>query len=137
MARKSYSEELAASGGGPVRDDTEGDGAWDRQDPGIVCGTLRQWLARYGTGRKTGADGRPAPSPLRPREAGGSRTGGETKEGPSEVDARQEAANAELRAQTVKLTRGACGNLLAGGQASLAGGDNPVGPVPLYFLGRL
>ncbi|EFW27524.1 hypothetical protein HMPREF9057_01067 [Actinomyces sp. oral taxon 171 str. F0337] len=34
MARKSYSEELAASGGGPVRDDTGGDGAWDRPGPG-------------------------------------------------------------------------------------------------------
>ena len=34
MARKSYSEELASSGGGPVRDDTGGDGAWDRSGPG-------------------------------------------------------------------------------------------------------
>ena len=28
------------------------------QDPGIVRGALRQWPARYGTGRRTGADGR-------------------------------------------------------------------------------
>lgn len=34
MARKSYSEELASSGGGPVRDDTGGDGARDRSGPG-------------------------------------------------------------------------------------------------------
>lgn len=28
------------------------------QDPGVEPGPLRQWLARYRTGRKTGADGR-------------------------------------------------------------------------------
>ena len=62
-------------------------------------GTLSQWLARYGTGRKTGVDGRLAPSPLRPREADGSQAGGQTQKSPSEAIARPEAANAEFRAR--------------------------------------
>lgn len=105
MARKNYSEELAASGGGPVRDDTGGDGAWDRSGPGNRARHAGQWLAWYGTGRKTGTDGRPAPSPLRPRQSDGSRASRQTQETASEVIARLEAADAELRAQTVKLTR--------------------------------
>ena len=75
------------------------------QDLGVERGTLRQWLARYATGRKTGADGSPAVSRLRPRRSDDSRAGGQTQETASEVIARLEAANAELRAQTVKLTR--------------------------------
>ena len=75
------------------------------QDLGVERGTLRQWLARYGTGRKTGADGSPAVSPLRPRRSDDSRTGGQTQETASEAIARLEAENAELRAQAVKLTR--------------------------------
>lgn len=43
------------------------------QDLGVERGTLRQWLARYATGRKTGADGSPAVSPLRPRRSDDSR----------------------------------------------------------------
>lgn len=76
------------------------------QDLGIERGTLCQWLTWYGTGRKTGPDGRPAPSPLCPRQSDGSRASGAAQESPSEVViARLEAENTELRAQTVKLTR--------------------------------
>lgn len=75
------------------------------QDLGIERGTLRQWLAWYGTGRKTGADGRPAPSPPRPRQSDGSRASRQAQETASEVVARLEAENAGLRVQTVKLTR--------------------------------
>ncbi|OLO46928.1 hypothetical protein BKH30_07065 [Actinomyces oris] len=69
------------------------------QDLGIERGTLRQWLTWYGTGRKTGADGRPAPSPLRPQPSDGSPTSRRTQETTPEVIARLEADNAELRAQ--------------------------------------
>lgn len=69
------------------------------QDLGIERGTLRQWLTWYGTGHKTGADGRPAPSPLRPRQSGGSPTSRQTQETAPEVIARLEAENAELQAQ--------------------------------------
>lgn len=69
------------------------------QDLGIERGTLRQWLTWYGTGRKTGADGKPTRSPLRARQSDGSRTSRQTYESPSEVIARLEAANTELRAQ--------------------------------------
>ena len=50
------------------------------QDLGIERGRLRQWLTWYGTGRKTGVDGRPAPSPLRPRQSDGSPTSRRTQE---------------------------------------------------------
>ena len=72
------------------------------QDLGVERGTLRQWPARYATGRKTGADGRPAPSPLRPRGSDDSRTGGQTQETAWEAIARLEAENAEPHAQAVK-----------------------------------
>ncbi len=71
------------------------------EDLGIVRGALRQWLETHGSGKKTAADGTLTDSPLwsAPR--------------PSTVDpdesleqrvARLEAENAQLRAETTKLT---------------------------------
>uniref|UniRef100_UPI003A0FFC7E helix-turn-helix domain-containing protein n=1 Tax=Actinomyces qiguomingii TaxID=2057800 RepID=UPI003A0FFC7E len=48
------------------------------QDLGVCRGTLREWLHRWGTGRKTGPDGAPAPSPLKPKTDLGDRTGTQT-----------------------------------------------------------
>ena len=76
------------------------------QDLGVERGTLRQWLARYATGRKTGADGSPAVSRLRPRRSDDSRAGGQTQETASEPIARLAAANAEPHTQAVKLGPG-------------------------------
>lgn len=76
------------------------------QDLGVERGTLRQWLARYATGRKTGADDSPTVSRLRPRGSDDSRTGGQRQETASEAIARLEAANAEPRTQAVKLGPG-------------------------------
>ena len=72
------------------------------QDLRIERGTPRQRLTWYKTGRKTGADGRPTYSPLRP-QSDGSSTSRQTQETASEVMARLKAENTELRAQTVKL----------------------------------
>ncbi len=101
MARKNYSEEFRrqavdlyeSTPGATVRSIAA--------DLGIVRGTLRQWLAAYGTGKKTAADGSPARSPLAARtvpvEAG--------REGESAQEriARLEAENAALRAEKTKL----------------------------------
>ncbi len=80
------------------------------QDLGVCRGTLREWLHRWGTGRKTGPDGAPAPSPLKPKTDLGDRTGTQTPaqagaESMEERVARLEAANAALRAERAKLTR--------------------------------
>ena len=86
------------------------------QDLGISRGTLREWLHRWGTGRKTGPDGAPAPSPLKPKTGltGGTAvpapTGTQTPaqagaESMEERVARLEAENAALRAERTKLTR--------------------------------
>lgn len=105
MAGKSYSEEFRRQAVDLYETTPGATVRGIAQDLGIERGTLRQWLIWYGTGRKTGADGRPAPSPLRPRQSGGSPTSRQTQETAPEVIARLEAENAELRAQSVKLTR--------------------------------
>ena len=111
MARKNYSDEFRrqavdlyeSTPGATVRGIAE--------DLGIVRGTLRQWLAVYGTGRKTAADGTPTASPLQARPAhkpsSGSSAGslaapaGET---PGQRIARLEARVHELEVETTKLT---------------------------------
>ncbi len=77
------------------------------QDLGVCRGTLRGWLHRWGTGGKTGPDGAPAPSPLKPKTDLGDRTGTQppAEESMEERVARLEAANAALRAERAKLTR--------------------------------
>ena len=111
MARKSYSEEFRHQAVDLYETTPGATLRGIAQDLGIERGTLRQWLARDGTGRKTGADGRPAPSPLRPRRSASSRAGEGRQETASETIARLEAENAEPHSQAVKLTRGAGGIL--------------------------
>ena len=103
MARKNYSEEFRrqavdlyeSTPGATVRGIAE--------DLGIQRGTLRGWLAVYGTGKKTAADGTLTSSPLqsRPSKKNSSAPEGETPE--QKID-RLEAENAALRAETTKLT---------------------------------
>ena len=101
MARKNYSEEFRqqavdlyeSTPGATLRGIAE--------DLGIVRGTLRQWLETHGSGKKT-ADHRyltdrplrsaPTPSTADPNEPLEQRV------------ARLEAENAQLRAETTKLT---------------------------------
>lgn len=73
------------------------------EDLGVERGTLRHWLARFGTGKKTAADGSPTRSPLKPTGAGGS-PAVPADETTAQRIARLEAENAALRAQTAKLT---------------------------------
>jgi transposase len=107
MARKNYSDEFRrqavelyeSTPGSTVRGIAE--------DLGIERGTLRGWLDRLGTGRKTAADGTPAPTPLTPRPPRRPRAGAGLEVGEPETPeqrlARLEAENAALRAERAKL----------------------------------
>jgi transposase len=108
MARRNYSDEFRrqavelyeSTPGATVRGIAE--------DLGIERGTLRGWLDRLGTGRKTAADGTASRSPLTPRPPRRPRAGGEPEvvgapEMPEQRLARLEAENAALRAERAKL----------------------------------
>jgi transposase len=108
MARKNYSDEFRrqavelyeSTPGATVRGIAE--------DLGIERGTLRVWLERLGTGRKTAADGTAARSPLTPRSsrrpcAGGAGSDTGEPETAEQRLARLEAENAALRAEKSKL----------------------------------
>lgn len=113
MARKNYSEEFRrqavdlyeSTPGATVRGVAE--------DLGIERGTLRSWLDRFGTGRKTAADGTATRSPLkRPIAQTGSGAAGASsasagRDGreltPQQRIAQLEVENARLRAETTKL----------------------------------
>lgn len=90
-------------------------------------------LARYGTERKTEADGRPVPNPLRSNVPDASQPSGVVQEETaSETIVRLEAANAEPRAQRGQARPGSRWDPSADGQACLAGGDDPVEPGPWF-----
>lgn len=101
MARKNYSEEFRrqavdlyeSTPGATLRGIAE--------DLGIVRGTLRQWLEIHGTGKKTAADGTLTDSPLRSAPTASTSDRDEPLE---QRVARLEAENAQLRAETTKLT---------------------------------
>src|SRR4051794_32188744 len=101
MARKNYSEEFRreavdvyeSTPGATVRGIAE--------DLGIVRGTLRQWLERDGTGKKTAADGTLSLSPIRARQVPAGEVLDET---PEQQAARLQARVAALEAENAKLT---------------------------------
>jgi transposase len=103
MASKNYSEEFRrqavdlyeSTPGATVRGIAE--------DLGIVRGTLRHWLEAYGTGKKTAADGTLTSSPLQSKPMTAVPPG-PPDETPEQKIARLEAENAQLRAETTKLT---------------------------------
>jgi transposase len=103
MARKNYSDEFRrqavdlyeSTPGATVR------GIAD--DLGVERGTLRHWLAQFGTGKKTAADGTLTTSPLTPRQAASSASA-PADETPEQQIARLEARVAELEASEKKLT---------------------------------
>ena len=76
------------------------------EDLGVERGTLRHWLTRFGTGKKTAADGSPTVSPLKRTSvsANPQGRGAPADESAEQRIARLEAENAALRAETVKLT---------------------------------
>lgn len=101
MARKNYSEEFRqqavdlyeSTPGATLRGIAE--------DLGIVRGTLRQWLETHASGKKTAADGTLTDSPLRSAPTPSTADPNEPLE---QRVARLEAENAQLRAETTKLT---------------------------------
>jgi transposase len=104
MARKNYSEEFRrqavdlyeSSPGATVR------GIAD--DLGVERGTLRHWLALFGTGKKTAADGTLIRSPLKPGQAARAGVGAREDETPEQTIDRLQARVQELEAETTKLT---------------------------------
>ena len=101
MARKNYSGEFRrqavdlyeSTPGATVRGIAE--------DLGIERGTLRHWLERYGTGKKTAADGTLTRSPLQARQTP---VGEVPDEMPEQKAARLAARVAQLEAENAKLT---------------------------------
>lgn len=101
MARKNYSEEFRqqavelyeSSPGATVRGIAE--------DLGIERATLRHWLDRYGTGKKTAPDGTLTHTPLKARQAPAGEVLDET---PEQHAARLAARVAQLEAENAKLT---------------------------------
>lgn len=114
MAKKSYSEEFRRQAVDLYETTPGATVRGIAQDLGVSRGTLRGWLHRWGTGRKTGPDGAPAPSPLKPNsktgtappaQAGADGALAQAGESVEERVARLEAENAALRAERAKLTR--------------------------------
>jgi transposase len=104
MARKNYSDEFRrqavdlyeSSPGATVR------GIAD--DLGIERGTLRHWLALFGTGKKTAADGTLTRSPLKPGQSARAGVGAREDETPEQTIDRLQARVQELEAETTKLS---------------------------------
>ena len=115
MARNNYSDEFRrqavdlceSTPGATVRGIAE--------DLGVERGTLRHWLALYGTGKKTAADGTLTHSPLKSFSGYSSRSSSPTSgatgpvegEAPEQRIAGLEARVKELEAETTKLTTSA------------------------------
>jgi transposase len=107
MARKNYSQEFRrqavdlyeSTPGATVRGIAE--------DLGIERGTLRGWLERYGTGKKTAADGTLTRSPLASRGSASSVSAGvdaHVSETPEQEAVRLQARVAQLEEENAKLT---------------------------------
>ncbi|WP_425461031.1 IS3 family transposase [Leekyejoonella antrihumi] len=101
MARKNYSEEFRRQAVDLYETTPGATVRGIAADLGVVRGTLRQWLAVYGTGKKTAADGSRARSPLTARTSPGEAP--DRDESPQERITRLEAENAALRAEKSKL----------------------------------
>lgn len=102
MARKNYSEEFRRQA---VELYESTPGATIRSiasDLGVVRGTVTDWVDKYGTGRKTAADGTAVASPVRPHGGGDGPAGQE--ETAQQTIARLEAENQQLRSEQAKLT---------------------------------
>jgi transposase len=104
MARKHYSDEFRrqavdlyeSTPGATVR------GIAD--DLGVERGTLRHWLALFGTGKKTAADGTLIRSPLKPGQLARAGVGAREDETPEQTIDRLHARVRELEAETTKLS---------------------------------
>ena len=103
MARKNYSEEFRRQAVDLYESTPGATVRGIAADLGVVRGTLRHWLAVYGTGKKTAADGTLTTSPLqtKPSARSGAAPGDET---PEQRIARLEARVAELEVTEQKLT---------------------------------
>ncbi len=104
MARKNYSDEFRRQAVDLYESTPGATVRAIAADLGVERGTLRHWLDRYGTGKKTAADGTVTRSPLvsvRPPEPPAPSPGEET---PEQAIARLSARVRQLEAETTKLT---------------------------------
>ena len=106
MARKHYSDEFRRQAVDLYESTPAATVRGIAEDLGIERGTLRHWLALFGTDKKTAADGSPTVSPLKPVTGGASPLGrvAPADETTEQRIARLETENAALRAETAKLT---------------------------------
>lgn len=104
MARKNYSEEFRRNAVDLYESTPGATVRGIAADLGVERGTLRGWLATYGTGKKTAEDGTLTASPLK---NGGLPDSAAPDADPDETVqqrlARLEAENAGLRAEKAKL----------------------------------
>lgn len=103
MARKNYSEEFRRNAAELYESTPGATVRGIAEDLGIERGTLRGWLQRYGTGKKTAEDGSPTVSPLKTtsQPSGGVEPPGD--ETPQERIARLEGRVRALEAERTKL----------------------------------
>lgn len=106
MARKHYSEEFRRQAADLYESTPGATVRGIAADLGIERGTLRTWLDKYGTGKKTAADGTLTRNPLGPRRTSSTPVDDGTDD-PETLEARiarLEAENQALRAEKTKLT---------------------------------
>ncbi|GAA4492058.1 hypothetical protein GCM10023094_56690 [Rhodococcus olei] len=102
MAGKNYSEEFRRQAVDLYESTPEATIRGIAADLGVERGTLRHWIDRYGTGRKTTVGG--AVTTGSPRASSSAGDPGGVPETPEARIARLEAENAALRAEKTKLT---------------------------------
>ena len=104
MARKNYSDEFRRQAVDLYESTPRATVRGIAEALGIERGTLRHWLDRYGTGKKTAADGTVTRSPLGPQQPPQPAPGSGGEETPEQAVARLQARVRQLEAETTKLT---------------------------------
>lgn len=102
MVRKNYSDEFRRQAVDLYESTPGATVRGIAADLGVERGTLRLWLERHGTGRKTAADGAAARSPLKASVTSPTAVAG-PDETPAQRIARLEGRVAQLEVEQVKL----------------------------------
>ncbi len=105
MARKNYTDEFRRQAVDLYESTPGATVRGIAADPGVKRGTLRHWLALFGTGKKTAEDGTLTKSSLKPGERSvQGADGADLDETPEQQIARLQARVRQLEVETTKLT---------------------------------